>query len=542
MRKTLRYLMVGSMLVFGTSACADLDIANPNSADAERALSTPDDVLSLIGGSFFNWFYGNYNYFSSGMALSNVAFQHNAPWANAGMEKIARLPRISFINSISDGDYAYMTRSWFRTYRSISAVADGLKSLENEDIINALDEDEVAAARGFAKYMQGLGHAQIAVMYAQGFVVDETTDLLAPQDPMPYDQLMDVAMGYFDEAISLSDGQSWTLPPSWMKTPEGFTGDDLARAAHSMKARYMSMVARTPAEREALDWAAIENEVDQGITSDFVLFMDDNNGWNNDVLGYGQYFGWSQAAYYMYGMADQSGNYQAWESLPLDQKSYELPNGDDVLIVTPDTRFPQGSTIEAQRADQDTRTDNYLRINRAGSETGSTWARPDRGTWRWSWYKHQRGEEYWFQLQFDQPEIRMEEMNLLKAEALYRQGQLGAAADIINETRVAAGLSPTDAAGTNTSCVPKLPDGSCGDLFEMLKWEKRIENTFKGPFGNLWYFDGRGWGDLYKDTFLHLPIPCGEAQVLQLLPCNTYGGPGGEDAAAVSTYSFTGET
>jgi len=97
--------------------------------------------------------------------------------------------------------------------------------------------------------------------------------------------------------------------------------------------------------------------------------------------------------------------------------------------------------------------------------------------------------------------------------------------------------------------VPKLPGSGqgydtapgnpeCGGLFEMLKWEKRMENTFRGPLANLWYFDGRGWGDLYKDTFLNLPIPCGEATVLQLLPCQTFGGPGGEMAAPMSNYQW----
>jgi hypothetical protein len=159
------------------------------------------------------------------------------------------------------------------------------------------------------------------------------------------------------------------------------------------------------------------------------------------------------------------------------------------------------------------------------AETGNTWARPDRGTWRWSWYKHTRGSEYWSQVRvLDQPEIRVEEMSLLKAEALFHRNDREGAAAIINQTRVAAGLDPTDADGTNTSCVPKLPDGTCGGLFEMLKWEKRLENTFKGPLGNLWYFDGRGWGDLWRGTFLHLPIPCGEAQVLGLLPCQHFWG------------------
>ena len=57
-----------------------------------------------------------------------------------------------------------------------------------------------------------------------------------------------------------------------------------------------------------------------------------------------------------------------------------------------------------------------------------------------------------------------------------------------------------------------------------------------------WYFDGRGWGDLYQGTPLHFPVPCQELQVLQILPCATFGGPGGAMSAPVSTYRFNGET
>ena len=181
----------------------------------------------------------------------------------------------------------------------------------------------------------------------------------------------------------------------------------------------------------------------------------------------------------------------------------------------------------------------YFRVNREGEETGGSWIRTDRGTWRWSWYNHTRGEEYWAG-EIHQAEMRMEEMRLLKAEALYRMGNRAGAASIVNETRVAAGLSPTDAAGTNTSCVPRLPDGRCGALFEMLKWEKRMENTFRGPMGSLWYFDGRGWGDLWKGTLLHLPVACPEAQSIGL-SCGTFGGPAGPGSAETSTYRWHGE-
>jgi len=533
MKRILKHLVVGSLLIFGTAACTDLDVVNPNDADAARALSTPGDVLSLIGGAYNNWFYGNYAYRSAGMAISNAAFQHNAPWANAGMEKYGRLPRVGFINSIADGDYLYMTRSWFYSYRAIAAVADGLRSLDNPDIAAELTADEIGSARAFGKFVLAMSHATVAVLFQEGFAVDETTDLLEAQEAIPHDQLMAVAMGYFDEVISLSQGASWTLDEGWMKA--ALPGPQFARVAHSMKARYAAADARTAAERAALNWSGIVADIDAGINTHFVAYYDDYNGWSWDAPAYGTYYGWSQAAYFMYGMADQGGDYQVWNGTSLDSKSHTIDDN-PILIVTTDNRFPQGATVAEQRENQG----RYLRVNKE-SESGGTWARPDRGKWRWSWYKHNRYEDYWNEEEFDVKEILMEEMDLLKAEAKFRSGDLAGAAAIINVTRERAGLNATDASGLNTSCVPKLPNGTCGDLWEMLKWEKRLETAFTGPFGVGWFFDSRGWGDLWKDTWVELAIPCAEAQTLQILPCTTTGGPGGEGSAPLSTYQWNGE-
>jgi hypothetical protein len=74
------------------------------------------------------------------------------------------------------------------------------------------------------------------------------------------------------------------------------------------------------------------------------------------------------------------------------------------------------------------------------------------------------------------------EQNLLKAEAQYRLNNHAAAAALVNVTRTAAGLNATDANGTNSSCVPRLPDGSCGGLLEMIKWERRMTSSHNASY------------------------------------------------------------
>ena len=312
----------------------------------------------------------------------------------------------------------------------------------------------------------------------------------------------------------------------------------------------MAAVARTPAERKAVNWNAVMSEVDAGLTESWTPFMDDFNGWGQESLDYGGYRGWTEMAYYVYGMADQSGNYQRWLATPLASKLPNPPEG-DIVIVTPDTRFPQGSTIAEQRtngrghySDADAATfgtvGNYA-FN-APSDIGGVWAHPERGQWRWSYYRNERASyTYSSTEQEDVPEIPIQQMTLLKAEGLYYKGDMAGAAAIVNQTRTQYGLNATDAAGTNTSCVPKLPDGSCGGLWEMLKWEKRMEIAYFGLLGNPWWFDSRGWGDLFVGTPLQFPAPCKELQVLQILPCYTFGGAGGEMSASLSTYHYPDE-
>ena len=530
MRKTLKHLLVGSLLLLGAGACADLEVVNLNDPDAGRSLSSAGDVESLIKGGYNTWFSGIYSYNGPSPFLSNQAFQHNAPWSNFGMEQYGRLPRVGIVNDVADNYYGYFTRPWSYNYRAIAAVSDGLRALEDPDIADDLGAEAVARAKAYGKFVLGTAHATVAVLYDRGFVVDETTDLTLAQEPIEYAALMDAALGYFDEAISLS-GTSFSLDFNWMQA--NMTNQDLARLANSYKARFYTAMARTPAERSALNWNNVISWVNAGYQEDYMMYFDWDNGWYLSSLDYNTWPNWTQMAQWVYGMADQSGNYAEWLALDLGSKSHTFSDGRPVLIVTPDLRFPQGTTVDEQRANQGT----YMSITSA-SWQGDTWKKPERGVWRWSWYKNTRLLEYGWDGIFDQPETRREEMDFLKAEGLYRNGDMAGAAAIINTTRTAAGLNATDAGGTNTSCVPKLPNGSCGDLWEMLKWEKRMEIAHTGLAGAGWWFDSRGWGDLWYETPLQFPVPCKELQVLQMLPCNTYGGPGGEGGAAKSSYAY----
>ena len=513
---------LAALLLIGMAGCVDLDVQNLNDPDAARALATPGDVESLIAGGYDAWLRCLW-YAGPTMWMSNASGEHVAPWGNAGMEQYARIPRIPTLNNSGDSNVGTLTQCWYQSYRAIAAIRDGLKQIADGAVDLGADGNERAQAYG--RYMQGVAHATVALLYDSGFVYDETIDptTVVLQD---YNAVAQAALGYLDDAITLASGASFTIPETWMS--QEVTAATIVQLAHSWKASLRANLARTPAERQAADWAAITADANAGVTADW-----DNvsqcwpHVFCDEAVEYRSFPGWQMLNNWVAGMADQSGNYQAWINTPtLDKLAF--------IMQTPDTRFPQGADEATQLANPG----EYYTMNQ-GNDGTRIWSRPDRGTWRWSYYYITKEPFYSNGLndQGSLPSMTVREMKALVAEAAYYGGNMGAVAAFVNETRPLHGLNATDAAGANTDCVPKLPNGTCGDLWEMFKWEKRLETHFAGPLRSGWYFDGRGWGDLMEGTILQLPVPYREMQLLGQNPYDL-GGVGGNWGAPVGTYGY----
>jgi hypothetical protein len=524
---------LAAVTVFGTTACLDLDIANPNAADAERALRTAGDIEALIGGGYSSWWNSSSSNGGVGAILATMAYQHSATAANFGMVEFSGWPKkpvAALSSQVYSGQFSY---SWTQLYRGISAVVDGLRVLDAGTV--TLPAEQLARANSFGYFVLGLAHASTAILYDQGYIYDPT---IAVEEVSlhPYSEVMAAAFGYFDRAIQEAQGQSFTIPATWIS--EDLSAADLIKVAYSYKARYRAAVARTPAERTAVDWGAVAADASNGVTEDYLINVRSGSGFGSGMLQNVHRYGpWGQLSYQVLGMADQSGNYQKWMARgPLDRHPNLADNqvDDPFVILTPDERFPQGATVADQQA-----SDGILfEIPTASGGFGAQWNRPDRGTFRWSYYRFVAHNDWLSSsTRSDYHEITTAEMDLLKAEAAYRGGNLGEAATLINKTRTAAGLNATDASGTNTSCVPKMVNGDCGSLLEILKWEVRLETIYKGLHMAPWYFNGRGWGDLAEGSFLNLPVPGRETELLGI-PSYTFGGPGGDGSAPVGTYGY----
>jgi hypothetical protein len=283
-------------------------------------------------------------------------------------------------------------------------------------------------------------------------------------------------------------------------------------------------VARTPAERGAVNWAAVVADASAGINTDVTLDLDNSKGWTASWLNQAAVFaGWHNMTPYIIGMADTTSGYANWLAVDRGQRV-------QFLIQTPDRRFPRGATRAQQSAtlasnSADTTLGSpasnavlpavYFRNRTTGDTPGDAWGTSMYDFVRYRHYRQQSsiGPWHW---------MTRTESEMLWAEGLIRLGRDAEAVPLINRTRVINGLPPFPATATAASrapiqpgggpnsCVPRTPTAAggaleCGTLLEAMKWEKRMETIFSGYAQ--WYIDSRGWNDLPDKTSTMWPVP-----------------------------------
>lgn len=500
------------------AGCGDLEVVNLNDPDRARAVSTPTDVESLISGSFSSW-WGSGHYNGAGIAMSTMADAHTSSWGNFGMQHASSEPRAAYNNDPSYS-YAYVNRDpWRYSYRALSGVRDGLGAIEGGVELGTNGED-TPRAQAFGALVQGLALGTLAVTFDQAFIIDENTSL---EDPaalplQPWPEVLDAALAKLDQAISMSS-QSFTIPSDWVGGGGDWSNTRMGQVAHSYKARFMISAPRDEAGRAAVNWQQVLTEAEAGITEDFNTVYDgDNWAWDRLKHHGGTNPGWGRIDLHMVGPADADSDWRDWLALPPEQRQ-------PFTVDTDDRRVTGGTP------DSDGKYIGYLANHPF---------RPERGTYHFSNYTDLR----WLEIvengyEGTNGEFPVKELDFIKAEAHYRLGNLQAAADLVNAYRVPNGELPAvtvDGVPEGDRCVPKTQTGACGDLWEALKYDKRVEVWHYG-YG-VEFFDDRGWGDLVTNTPVHFPVPGSELDLL-LMEIYTFGGGGPGSAPDIRLDGFT---
>jgi hypothetical protein len=560
MNRTLTRSVAIAVAMLGLGAC-ELRVDNPNQPETERVLASPVDIESLLGNYYRRWHEGLYrNTGNIGLMAMVQSFEDFSSLSNDCMGQRVTIPRPANDNSIGNGCKDQQLRIYTIENEVARVSSSILGRLEAPGFTLGSPAQDLRA-KAFGQFLRGISLGYLALVYDSSAVVEVATSNEDPGELVGYNAVAAASMDALQKAIDYANtaGASanggFPLPSGWIPSSTTFTAAEFVRLARSYRARIRAGVARTPAERAAVNWDLVIADAQNGITANHDNITSTTAGPFNGILDQLYSYGtWHQMTPFVVGMADVSGAYATWIAKPLPDRGADGP----FFMVTPDLRFPQGSTRAAQQADFAMQscevagaTCKRYFVNRpAGSDPQSS------PTWGLSNYDHVRFRSW--RMAGDGGSARngkllfmtKAEMDMLEAEGHIRKGNYAAAAALINKTRVPNGLLAITATdGTSpvpggSDCVPKVPVGpsfntiACGNMMEAMKYEKRIEEAYSHFIG--WFLDMRGWGDLPAGTGLHWPVPYQDLQARNRPLSAIYSTGGGTNPASAvkGTYGW----
>ena len=556
-----------------TACTADqLTVSNVEDPDIDRVFATPASIEATIASGFQACHNAHAQNAELNAQLLTMSGESYSQLNNFNMGPRGGIPRSPIVNVRgTDGVYFNTYSRFSRGGRLAVNAVRALDQLLTDPTKTLGSSARNSRARSFAFFNIGCNQGFLALMFDSSGIMNhgKNNPMMHPDSTPPlsnYDVVMANALEMLDSAeaiaaaVPAADLSAWELPTTWLSSNATVTRDQYVRIIRSFKARFRAGVARTPAERQLVNWAQVLTDAQAGITSDFLTNTGGSTGWNISFIGSQMHVDatWHQMTLMYFGMADRAGG--CYDSYIATARDLRDPN---CTVVTADLRWPQGATRAAQQTvsaptgsspvrPTSVASRPYIANRRAADAPGDAWGWSQYDFYRFRYIRDNNSTGLW-------PEFMQAENDLLAAEAYLRRtngqvsgatpGDIQLAAALIDRSRVAKGGLPaltgvvttmTQAVPGGANCVPRVPQApnyttnACGTLFEALKWEKRMETAFTG-FGQ-WYVDNRGWGDLVENTTLQYPVPFAELDA-RALPYYGLGG-GRASSAARGTYGF----
>lgn len=486
----------GAVLALG---CNSLDVTNPNAPDAGRALTDPDAIEAIAGGTLIS-FYNTYNGLEAVGPLTTQARSHTASWNNYNM---------NFYSSV-DGDGTRNTRGWqnnpaaagrtsiewyWEGYYSVASTAmDVLIAIRNNGLVIG-DAARTARAEAVAELMLGAALGQIALNYDKGYFIDENADL-ANLVYIDRAALRDSAIVKLQSAATIAAANTFDVPDAWHGDGGDYTNVHIAELANTMAAMTLAYWPRTDAENAGVDWAQVATFAAAGLSEDFVFVGDgcasicpEMQSWTNDIFGIRVHT-------------------RVANLLDPATQTDPYPDGGNAQPNSPDARLGDGSFGTAgMEGDYGT-----VAVT-ASAGTDFAWSSYEaffasRGQYHQSNIGHIRYDESGTQdlnsiyLGYGPVPLIMKAQNdLIRAEALARQNtDLATAATLINNTRVTRGNLSAAVAG----------DGAA-QLLAYIEYENEIELLSQGS--SVFYVRRRVPGGLIVGTPREMPVPAKELGV-----------------------------
>src|SRR5436309_2202342 len=290
----MNFFRGGSMLRWSTLVVAaaaivtvscNPNVENPNDPDKLRSLGQPSGLQALLGGGVRTWVETRENYYV--MPLDAQADNYTASWNNAAMRFYSSVGsdcpiRCGWTNSSTAPEAAggpTVEVLWYGYYNVLATANNVLIGIQDLHVCFdddcSVDSTLTQRNKSIARMLQGMALAGIAMIYDQGFIVDETTDLSVPKN-LPFhtrQEVRDAAIAKLDQAYTEAGVTTWSTPggsdPSWFGLQRGrtYTNVQIRQLIRTMEAELIAMFPRNSAENTAADWAAVANYASQGISS-----------------------------------------------------------------------------------------------------------------------------------------------------------------------------------------------------------------------------------------------------------------------------------
>ena len=483
---TFRYLGLFFAAITLLVACEELDIENINQPDAERALSSDSDLISLIDGATSATF-NQLNGFE-GIHLDGLADQITSTNASSDFWGFTDQPRRVLNNTTTNPDLFTIGFWWDELNSQIYNTNLILNIINNNDktIKDSNGNDITANMKTTSLFIRGLALGYIGMIYDKAYRVDENTDITTLEFE-DYSQIIGYALADIDAALN-------EAPVDYsLRIHANYSADraTFVKLANSLRAKIAMGVKRGGAADETINYAQVIQWLNDGITETF------NPPEQVDVFF--DFHRW-YSSYFIAGAG----------YLPVDQKIPFLVEGD---ASTQPMDYPTDSSI---RLDPISNTTDNRIADYFTYVTEFGFLNPARGRHLFSSYHHNRffydndGNVSGLDTNF----FTLAENNYLKAEAQLLSGDSAGALATINASaeRAASGLpAATDAAAA-------------------LLYEYAVELHLAGTGGTNFFFMRRH-NLLQIGTPLHFPVPADELEISGI-DSYTFGGEGGNASAS----------
>ncbi len=491
---------VGTLAAVMLAGCGSLDVVNPNSPDAKRALADPTALEAVTGGSMRTWFQ-TYEGCEGNCALVTQAQSFSASWNNWNMNFYSsvdadgkRLTR-PWQNDAAAAGRTSMEIPWVGMYSAVSSAVDVLRAVRvaKVEFKNAAD---ARRAEAVAEMMLGAALSYIALNYDKGYIVDENTDVAT----LVYSnrkQVRDAAILKLQSAATIAKANPFTTPAAWTNG-RAYTNVQIAQIANTLSAMTLAYYPRSAAENATVPWATVLTYAAGGLSSgtsfDFVYVGDGCVSYCHQILTWFDDISGGRVHTRVANLLDP-----ATQTTPWPITGNRVPN-------SPDKRLGDGSFGDATIVDGFGTNPKTARGGTDFAYSRDAIFRPSRGSYhqsnigfvRYDLTGLQDPSGIWAGFG-PAPVISATQNDLLWAEALIRTGALAQAATLINKTRVTrGGLSAASAA-----------DGVAG-LITKLGYENEIELLGLGAAPYYWI---RRTDALLAGTPREMPVPAKELGV-----------------------------